>query len=82
MQRVVGFQYGRRAACVLVEDFDALSNTQPLPAGWPDGIEFLNEGGLVSLRGSDGVEVPMVSAYWFAWHAAFPQGITLTNRND
>jgi len=80
-QRILGYQVGGSRICFPEDRLRSLpEGLYPVP-GW-NGVQ-ISRGARNRLRlvGEDGVEVLGQGAYWFAWHAAFPSGVVVSNRN-
>jgi hypothetical protein len=80
MQKVLGFHCDGRPVCLPAERVDEAPDGGMAIAGAVLALTVRRRGGLAALVGPDGAELPVIGAYWFAWHAAFPSTEVVTNR--
>lgn len=78
MAGVAGFRHQGWAACLPVDVLEARTGGPYRVPGLPWPVEWRPEDGLVRVWTESGIEeIPLVEAYWFAWHAAFPDGLVI-----
>jgi hypothetical protein len=77
MQKVLGFHYRGRSVCVPVTCISSASSVLAIPS--TELSVTVSGDGMITLSAPDSSAVPMVPAYWFAWHAAFPDGDLITD---
>lgn len=73
MQHVIGFSYCDRHICFIADEFGSVPQGEFRIPGTEPPLAIRRIGNITSLLAPDGTELPIIPAYWFAWHAAFPQ---------
>lgn len=79
MGEVLGFQGPNGAACLAEELIRTLSaGHYDIPGAGRVNV-LITADREVRITGPGGAEIPVVPAFWFAWHAAFPTGGVISN---
>lgn len=79
MERVWGCRMNGRAVCFVGATLEALPGGRyAVPGGVGAWVETGRDGGL-RVRDGGGETLPLLPAYWFAWFAAYPSGLVVSN---
>jgi hypothetical protein len=76
-QVVVGFHHQGHDYCFAAESWSRLEGGSRAVQAGSATLTMADRQGWISLRDAAGSELPVVTAYWFAWHAAFPAGVLI-----
>jgi hypothetical protein len=79
MQKVFGFSSPDRQICVAAQEIDQLSGGVYRLTGIEVTLSVSSSPVSAAFLRPDGAELSGIGAYWFAWHAAFPEGELVTN---